>query len=440
MTSLNNKLEIKYVNISKLVPYKQNARKHSDKQKHQIAASIKQFGFNNPVLIDNDNVIIAGHGRVEAAKLLGLKTVPTLSLSHMSESEKRAYIIADNRLAELAGWDEEILAIEFQHLLEIPDLNFDVEITGFETSEIDIIIGDCEEGDPDDVFEEMKDGSAAVTKSGDLWIAGEHKLYCGDSLKKNSYINLMNSERADVCFTDPPYNVPIDGHVGNSGKIQHREFAMASGEMSKEQFVTFLSEVFKLMKQFSVDGSVHFQCMDWRHIEEIITAGNHAKYTLKNLCVWVKDNGGMGSLYRSRHELVFVFKSGNEPHQNNIQLGKYGRYRTNVWEYAGVNSFGNGRMNELEMHPTVKPVAMISDAIKDCSKRNDIILDPFGGSGSTLIAAERTGRKARLIEIDPLYCDVSIRRWQLMTGQDAVLAESGQSFDVYFKQMGGENE
>lgn len=424
------KLQIKNVKIDALKPYDRNARTHSEKQINQIAASIKQFGFNNPVLIDDDNQIIAGHGRFEAAKLLELEEVPTVCLSHMSDAEKRAYIIADNRLAEKAGWDKDILALEFQHLFEIDDLDFDLGITGFETAEIDLMIDDLNapEPDPDDEIPEPQ--PIAITKPGDLWQLGEHILYCGDSLKPESYVALMQGQKANIVFADPPYNVPIDGHVGNSGKTQHREFAMASGEMTVDQFTQFLTTAFERAVENSTDGSIHYQCMDWRHMQEILAAGTAAGYDLKNLCVWAKDNGGMGSLYRSRHELIFVFKNGTAPHINNVELGKYGRYRTNVWEYAGVNSFGNGRMGELKLHPTVKPVALISDALKDTSKRGDIVLDNFGGSGSTLIAAERTGRKARLIEIDPVYCDVIIRRWQDHTGEDAIHIETNQIFNA----------
>lgn len=419
------KMTVCYHKVETLKPYDRNARTHSDKQIHQIAASIKQFGFNNPILIDDKKQIIAGHGRVLAAKELGLDKVPTVCLSHMSEAEKRAYIIADNRLAELAGWDDEILSLEFQHLLEIPDLDFDVEIIGFNTAEIDVIIGKDDAEQDDDADDQFKPyAGPAKTKVGDIWALGEHRLICGDSLEPSTYQALLGDEKADMCFTDMPFNVKIDGHVGNSGKIKHREFAMASGEMSSDEFTVFISKVFQNMIAFSKEGSVHYQCMDWRHIKELMDASENTNYKLINLCVWAKDNGGMGSLYRSQHELVFVFKNGDAPHINNIQLGKYGRYRTNVWQYAGVNTMKKDRLKELAMHPTVKPVVMMRDAIKDCSKRGQIILDPFGGSGSTLIAAEREGRQARLIEIDPHYCDTIINRWEELTSQKAMLLKA----------------
>lgn len=384
--------------------------------------SMERFGFTNPILINRHKVIIAGHARWLAAQKLGLEKVPIIQLEHLSDDEVRAYMIADNKLAELAGWDDELLAIEFQHLYEI---GFDIEITGFETPEIDIIIGNQMQEDEntpvEDEIVEPDTEVPAIVQPGQLWQLGDHLLYCGDSLNSNSYKALMGKSRAQMVFTDPPYNVPINGHVSGKGEIQHREFEMAVGEMSPEQFTGFLTTSLKHIAAYSADGVIAYACMDWRHMAELDAARIAAAYELKNICIWVKDNGGMGSLYRSRHEMVFVLKNGSAPHINNVELGKHGRNRTNVWEYPGVNSFGGGRMDELAMHPTVKPTAMVADAIMDCSKRGGIILDPFGGSGTTLIAAEKTGRKARLIELDPHYCDVIIKRWEKQTGEKAKL-------------------
>jgi DNA modification methylase len=365
---------------------------------------------------------------VEAAKLLRLKKVPVIRIEHLSSEQKRAYIIADNKLALNAGWDPEILAIEFQNLSEL-DLEFDLEITGFETAEIGLMIDGAAtktntDGDDEIPFFEK----AAVTKSGDLWALGEHKLICADACDSTVYLNLMGSERARVVFADPPYNVPIDGHVCGSGSIKHREFAMASGEMTEAQFSNFLTTIFRNAANASTDGAIHFICMDWRHMHEVIVAGRAIYSELKNLCVWNKDNGGLGSFYRSKHELVFVFKVGTAPHVNTIQLGRSGRYRTNVWDYAGVNTLRPSRLDDLAMHPTVKPVALVADAIKDCSGRGDIVFDPFGGSGTTIMAAEKSRRRARVIEIDPIYVDVAIRRWQQRTGGSAVHRESGRTF------------
>jgi DNA modification methylase len=415
---------------NRLTPYGGNARTHSRRQIEQIAASIRKFGFNNPVLINDDGQIVAGHGRVEAAKLLGLAAVPTLRLSHLSPAEQRAYVLADNKLAEDAGWDRELLAVELQGLI---DLDFEVELTGFEIPEIDIILEDADaakaEGNgPEDRTPEPSPDSS-VTQAGDLWLLGKHRVLCGSALKDGDYGRLLDREKAEFVFTDPPYNVRIAGNVCGKGSVHHREFAMASGEMSKQSFIDFLSTTFRHLAAYSADGSIHDICMDWRHIEEMMAAGNGAYSKLKNICVWAKKNAGMGSFYRSRHELIFIWKSGTAPHINNFELGQYGRSRTNVWEYAGITSPGAARLEQLSMHPTVKPVALVADAIKDCSKRGGIVLDPFLGSGTTVIAAERTGRVGRGIEIDPIYVDVAIKRWQQYTGKAATLVETGQTFE-----------
>jgi DNA modification methylase len=410
-----------------LRPYAGNARTHSPKQIKQIARSIDRFGFNNPVLVDDDNQIIAGHGRVEAAKLLNMKTVPTVRLSHLSETEKKAYILADNRLAEKAGWDNEVLAIELQGLV---DLGFDVLLAGFEPAEVDIIIEGFEDESeqPENLVPE-ENGGPAVSRLGDVWMLGRHILVCGDSTDAATYKLLMNDDKAEFVFTDPPYNVKIDGNVSGLGRVKHREFAMASGEMSESEFTAFLSRVYAALCKYSTDGSIHQICMDWRHMREMLAAGDASYSELKNVCIWNKSNAGMGTFYRSKHEMVFIWKNGSAPHLNTFELGQYGRHRTNVWDYDGVNTMRAGRLDELAMHPTVKPVAMVADAIKDCSKRGSLVLDPFCGSGTTVIAAEKTGRRARAIELDPKYVDVAIRRWEQYTGKIAVLALWGDTFD-----------
>lgn len=416
--------------ISSLRPYAGNARTHSKKQIKQIAASISRFGFNNPVLVSEANEIIAGHGRVQAAQLLGWRTVPTIVLAHLSEAERRAYVLADNKLAINAGWDKDILAIELQALV---DLEFDVELTGFSLSEIDLVLDEAGERDPnannkpDDAVPPME--GVAVTRSGDLWQLGRHRLLCGDARQRDDFVTLLGSERADLVFTDPPYNVKIDGNVCGLGSIKHREFAFASGEMSADQFTSFLSTTLGNVSEVMRDGAIAFVCMDWRHMGELLEAGGKAFTELKNLVVWNKTNGGMGAFYRSKHELIFVFKQGTSEHTNSFGLGDTGRYRTNVWDYAGISSMGARRAEELAMHPTVKPVALIADAIRDCSRRGEVVLDCFGGSGSTLIAAEKTGRVGRLIEYDPLYCDTIVRRWEMLTGKRAILSSSGECFE-----------
>jgi DNA modification methylase len=424
---------IEHVSVRSLRPYPRNARRHSKAQIKQIAASIERFGFTNPVLIAEDGEIVAGHGRVAAAKLLGIETVPALRLSHLTEAERRAYVLADNKLALNAGWDREMLAIELQGLV---DLDFEVELSGFSLAEVDIVLDEARESATDGADASIEDAippyrhdGPAVTQPGDLWIVGRHRLICGDARDAGAYAALLGDEAVDLMCTDPPYNVPIDGHVCGSGRIRHRNFAMGVGEMNKDQFTRFLVDTLGLAAARCRDGAIAFVFMDWRHMVELLNAGEQVFSELKNLCVWNKTNGGMGTFYRSKHELICVFKVGTAPHVNTFGLGNTGRYRTNVWEYAGVNTFREGRLDDLELHPTVKPVDLVADAIKDCSRRGAIVLDPFGGSGTTMIAAQKSGRLARLIEYDPAYCDVILRRFEAITGTSAVLALSGQTFE-----------
>lgn len=415
--------------IHELIPHDKNPRTHSRRQIEQIAKSIKRFGFVNPVLLDKDGNILAGHGRIEAAKSLGLESVPTLDIGSMSDAERRAYIVADNRLAELAGWDSELLGMEMEAILEaMPD--FDIGAIGFDDGELDALLAAAEAPVENDDIPEIEAGKPAVTRPGDIWQLGNHRIMCGDARDGVALDQLMNGEVAQMIFTDPPYNVKVDGHICGMGSVKHREFAMASGEMSKAEFTGFLGDVLTNLARASSDGSIHYVCMDWRHIGELLEAGEKAYAELKNLVVWNKDNGGMGTFYRSKHELVFVFKNGTAAHINNFGLGEKGRYRTNVWDYAGVNSLKKGRDEELAMHPTVKPVAMVADAIRDCSTRNGSVLDVFSGSGTTIIAAERTGRRCYAMELDPLYVDVAIRRWQAETGLEAINLRHDASFAI----------
>ena len=421
--------KIEFRSPASLRPYASNARKHSKRQLRQIADSIERFGFTNPVLISDADEIIAGHGRVEAAKQLGLEQVPTLRLSHLGETERRAYVLADNKLALNAGWDQEVLAIELQALI---DLDFDVTLTGFSLAEVDLTIDAASEASPEpadtgDRIPAMRE--VAVVRPGQLWELGRHRLLCGDARVPDDYQRLMQGEQADLIFTDPPYNVPIDGHVCGLGRVRHREFAMGAGEMTATEFSAFLAETLGAMASVCRDGAIAFVCMDWRHMAELLTAGQSVFSELKNLCVWNKTNGGMGTFYRSKHELIFVYKVGTGPHTNSFGLGDTGRYRTNVWDYPGISSLGGERDAALAMHPTVKPAALVADAIRDCSRRGEIVLDGFGGSGTTLMAAQSCGRLARLIEIDPHYCDVIIRRFEAVTGKSARHIGTGMSFE-----------
>ena len=408
-----NNTVIHHIHINQLTPWKKNARRHSKKQLQQIAASIREFGFTNPVLIDQNNTILAGHGRVEAAKLLDWEKIPCLYIEHMDDKQKRAYVLADNKIALNATWDEDLLSQELSALAKI-DLGFEIALTGFSIAEIDSLI---EEGQPEDSGKPQDEAIPTKVRSrcntGDIWALGEHRLICGNSLDSAVTALLMNGRKAQMIFTDPPYNVPIEGHVSGKGKARHDEFVMASGEMSKPEFTLFLRNTFTTLSSYAVNGSIHFICMDWRHMGEVMNAAEGI-YDLKNLIVWAKDNGGMETFYRSRHEIIFAYKHGNASHINNFELGQHGRYRTNVWEYRGAN------LNELDMHPTVKPVQMIADAIKDVSGRGDAVLDLFGGSGSTLIAAEKTGRCAYLCEIDPKYCDTIIARYENYAKDEAI--------------------
>lgn len=420
---------LEYRAVAELKPYPRNPRTHTKKQIRQIADSIRSFGWTLPVLLGDDDTILAGHARVEAAKLLGIENVPTIRLSTMTEAQKRAYVVADNKLAMNAEWHHELLAVELHDLIEI-DPTFDLTLTGFETHELDIILEDADAraDNADDAIPEADPAAPTVSKVGDLWLLGPHRLLCGDATKAECYECVLGGTSAQMVFTDPPYNVPIGGHVSGLGAVRHREFVMASGEMSPARFTAFLEAVFRNLAAASVNGAIHYLCMDWRHIAELQNAACPTYTELKNLCVWTKTNGGMGAFYRSQHELVFVYKSGTAPHINNFELGQHGRCRTNVWSYPGVNTMRAGRGEELRMHPTVKPVAMVADAIKDCSKRNGAILDPFAGSGTTLIAAEKTGRRCYAIELDPAYVNVAVKRWQNLTGRRACHADTLTTF------------
>ena len=428
---MSHGLRIEYLPLGALKPYPRNARTHSRKQIRQIANSIEEFGFTNPLIIDRDSMILAGHGRLEAARMLGMAEVPCVRIESMTQAQKRAYVLADNKLALNAGWDEELLGQELRLLLA-EDPEFDIDLTGFAIAEVDGLIEGLAVEEPasprDEVLPPLEEG-LPVTRRGDVWRLGRHRLVCGDSLSSEVVASLMAGETAQMVFTDPPYNVPIEGHVSGLGKVKHREFAMASGEMSRNQFTDFLARAFRNLADHSADGAIHFVCMDWRHMGEMLEAGEKVYSGLRNLIVWDKGTGGMGSYYRSRHELIFAFKKGTAPHINSFELGQHGRYRTNVWCYRGVNSFRAARSDEIQLHPTVKPVAMIADAIKDVSQRGAIVLDLFGGSGSTLIAAHKTGRRGYLCELDPVYCDRIIRRWQAYAKDDAVLEETGRSFE-----------
>ncbi len=423
---------IEYKKIADLKLDSKNPRAHSPRQIRQIARSIKAFDFNVPVLIDDKGKVIAGHGRILAALQLGWTQVPTICLDHLTPAQAKAFMIADNKLTENSLWDDQLLAEQLKEL-SVLDLDFELDATGFEMGEIDFRIQGLEpateDADPADVLPAQK--SILVTQTGDSWLCGPHRIHCANALEEISYRTLMGGKEAAMSFSDPPYNVPIHGNVSGLGAIHHREFAMASGEMNEAEFTEFLFRACSLLASYSANGSIHFVCSDWRHLKEFLSAGSRAYSEMKNLCVWVKDNAGMGSFYRSQHELIFVFKSGSANHHNNIRLGSLGRNRSNVWRYRGANSFSRSgdEGNLLASHPTPKAVALVVDAILDCSARGEIVLDNFLGSGTTIMAAERTGRRCYGLEIDGLYVDTAVRRWQTYTGEQARLSSSNRTFN-----------
>lgn len=425
---LNCDLTVVYTSLDTLTEYPNNPRQHDTKQLIKIQNSIEKFGFINPILVDEHNEIIAGHARLAAARLAHLPQVPVIRLEHLSTAQKKAYRIADNKLAELGTWSIENLQLEFQELEKL-DLDFSLGITGFDMGDIDLILeGKEAKADPKANNIPFIPDNEVITREGDIWILGEHRIICGNSLQKETLSQLMEDKKADMVFTDPPYNVKINGHVCGAGNVQHKEFKFASGEMTVEEFTQFLKTSFELLCMFSKDGSLHYICMDWRHIKEIMMAAE-VYDQFKNLCVWRKDNAGMGSFYRSQHELIFMFKHGKEPHINNVELGIHGRYRTNVWNYAGVNTPSAENAEKQAMHPTVKPVELIKDAILDASNRGGVVLDTFLGSGSTLIAAEKAGRICYGVELEPKYVDTAIRRYEsLGEKRSAVHMGSGKTY------------
>lgn len=409
-------LAVVYKAPGDLTPDPRNARTHSKKQVTQIVQSISAFGFTNPILADPEGNLIAGHGRLRAAKDMGLDKVPVITLDGLTEPQKRALRLADNKIALNAGWDTEILKLELADL-SMPDIDIDLGLTGFSPGEIDVVLSESE--DPDDEVIPPVPESPRV-KPGDIWQLGEHRIGCGDG-RDVAFLQAIIGEGSsvDCAFLDPPYNVKINGHANAKGR--HREFAMASGEMSEAEFRTFLADTLGACAKVSRDGAVHFVCMDWRHMDDVTASVSGIYDDLLNICVWNKSNAGMGSLYRSKHEMVFVYRVGSATHTNNVELGKHGRNRTNVWDYASVNSMKGSRREDLALHPTVKPVAMVADAYCDVTRQGDLVLDIFLGSGTSLIAAERVGRRFRGLDIDPAYVDLAMQRWTDLTGKEPEL-------------------
>ena len=409
-------LQVTYMDPDQLTPDPRNARTHPKRQIAQIVASIEAFGFTNPILADSEGNLTAGHGRLRAAKQIGLKEVPVIELAGLSEAQKKALRLADNKIALNAGWDTEILKLELADL-SLPDLDIDLSLTGFSAGEIDVVLADSDDPD-DEIIPEVP--SRPRVQPGDIWQLGEHRIACGDGRDVDLLRQVIGEDAAiDCAFLDPPYNVKINGHANAKGR--HREFAMASGEMSENEFRKFLTDTLGACAAVSRNGAVHFVCMDWRHMDDVTASVGDVYDDLLNICVWNKSNAGMGSLYRSKHEMVFVYRVGDAPHMNCVELGKHGRNRTNVWDYPSVNSMRGSRREDLALHPTVKPTAMIADAICDVTKQGDLVLDIFLGSGTSLIAAERVGRVFRGVDIDPAYVDLAMTRWSEITGKEPEL-------------------
>lgn len=411
----NDQLQVQYKPIGDIHPYGANPREHPRHQLAKLKKSIARNGVVQPLIIDEQGQIIAGHGVYLAAKQLGLRELPTVTLYGLSDTDKRRLRIALNKLGDLSRFTTEVLKGEMLAILaEEPEL--DVEELGFEVAEIDVLIHADADLDDDRLPEAAGEPRA---KPGDIWKLGDHIIGCGDARDADFLGRVMAGVLADAAFLDVPYNVSIAGHATRSG--QHGEFVMASGEMSNDEFVDFLGEALEPAKDVTRDGGVHFICIDHHHVDQVITAAQPLYGARLHICVWNKSNAGMGSLYRSKHEFVAVYRVGMAQHLNNVQLGRYGRSRTSVWDYASVNTVGTSRAAELKLHPTVKPVALVADAIKDVTRPGDVVLDTFLGSGTTLIAAERTGRRCRAIEYSPAYIDVAIERWIAITGGEPEL-------------------
>src|ERR1019366_3764500 len=424
-------LIIRTVAIDSLTPYNQSARIHNRAQHRKLEKILSRFGQVLPIIVDDKNVVIDGHAVLQGLKALGRTEIQVVVAASRDPVEIRALRLALNRIPADAGWDREKLRTEFAQLI---DLGTDMELTGFDTVEIDMTLAIDEPAD--DACEtipidDLTSKPIAATVTGDIWRLGRHRIACGDARDKDLIARLTEGRMVAAVFVDPPYNVPIDGHVSGLGRTRHAEFAMASGEMTAEQFTAFLTTSFAAMVPSLADGAIVFAAMDWRHMGEITKAASNCEFELKNVCVWVKSNAGMGTFYRSQHEFIFVFKQGKGAHQNNFELGQHGRSRSNVWRYAGVNTFGKNRMDELTVHPTVKPLKMIADALKDVTRRGELVIDSFLGSGSTMLAAEETGRTCLGVEVDPGYVEVAIRRWQKFTGKKAVHLVTGELFDEY---------
>ena len=425
---MSAEMHLDYVPTEEVLEYPGNPRTHSKPQSEQFARSIAEFGFIVPIVVDGSNTIIAGHGRILAARDLGLEVIPIIRAAHLTPDQVRAYRIADNKLAENSAWDDELLRVEIEYLTG-PEIEFAADLTGFSTPEIDLLLHADLEHELEEELVPPPDPADAVSQEGDIWYLDNHRVIVGDCRDVDTVDRVMNGELANAAICDAPYNCQISGFVSGLGKHKHREFAHASGEMTDEEFTSFLVGAMQQVYRVCADGSIHFWFSDWRSAHEFLQAGKATYDRMFNCAVLAKSNAGMGSLYRSQHEFCWIFKKGSIPHTNNVELGRHGRNRTNLWSYPGANSFGPDRDGALARHPTPKNVKMLTDALLDVTAPKDVVVDFFLGSGSTLLAAERTHRTCYGIEIDPIYVDVTIERWERQTGLQAVLADTGQTFE-----------
>jgi len=423
-------LAVEECGLSCLKVNPRNARTHSGQQIEAIAASIEAFGFANPILIDDGDMILAGHGRVQAAKLIGLDRVPTIRISGLTEPQKRAFVLAENRLAERAGWDRELLSLELGELSTLlPDLGLKVDLTGFEVGEIDLILNAAEEKGAGRSIDTDDDWPAApatpVSQPGDLWVAGGHRLLCGDPQDQAEVFRLLGEQRADFVFADPPDNLSAAPDARGGGVPQYPELV---GNPSDASSVASMRVILGNAAAASRGGALQYLCVRPPRMHDLLTAGRSAYGELKDLIVWVKDKAGPGQLYRSQHELIAVFQVGGSKFIGAIEPRSMQRNRSNVWKFPGGKRRGAAGSNKVEIGPPFKPIKLITDAIEDATCPGAVVLDLFGGSGTTLLAAERTGRRALILEKGPQYVDLAIARFERVSRTDVIHADTGKTY------------
>jgi DNA modification methylase len=417
---------VEWAPVETLRPNPKNARTHSKKQIRQIAWSIRQFGFLNPAIVDDENMILAGHGRFEAARLEGLTDVPVLRFNHLTEAEKRAYAIADNRITERAGWDRQLLSVELGELVDLlPIEGLEISLTGFEIPEIELLVASRAKprSTPEDVVPQPP--LHAVTRPGDLWLLGDQRLLCGDARSAVDFGRLMEGTFAAAVFCTPPSM--LVGSAIRRGGPEPPGSGLESAEMSSEQYREFLLQTLGNAAGVSSEGAIHFVCTDWRRINDLIEAGRTLYGEMLSLVVWDKSSVGPGWPYRSQHEPIGVFQVGRQLHQNNTESRRFGRNRSDVWTYPVPRAAAKNRVAARAADPS-KPLALVADALLDCTAKGEIVLDPFAGSGATILASEKIARAAYALEREARFVDVAIQRWRGMTKREPILAGDGRGF------------